>query len=801
MTTKIQINMKLKLLLAGFFALIFSASAQNIQFRSNLPYDPDGLANIGGYADPLGNEYALVGTDFGLSIVDVTDPDNPTVTIDVNGPNNSWREVKTYRNVAYVTTEGGGGLQIIDMTNLPVSVNTTYYTGDGAISGQLNSIHALHCDTARGFLYLYGSNIGDGNTLFLDLSDPLNPTYAGEYVYPGSQSDNYVHDGYVENDTMYESHIYSGFFTVVDVTNKSNPILLATQQTPTNFTHNTWLSDDHKTLFTTDENTGSYLGIYDISDLGNIKESARFQTAPGSGAIIHNTHILNDYAITSWYKEGVVITDVARPENPIEVGHYDTYAQGSGDGFAGCWGVYPYLPSGTIVASDINNGLYVLTPTYIRGCYLEGIITDSISGAALNGALIEVLSTTLTKNSNSLGEYKTGTSLAGLYDVRVSRAGYYSKTITGVVLNNGVLTTLDVRLRPFQTFAFTGTVLDSLTGASVPNALVSISSVNGLKYSVTADNSGAFNFAAVVPDDYTVYAGKWGYRTSCSTQTLTVGNPITATIAPGYYDDFTFDNGWTVGGTSGNSWERGEPVGTYDGNSTEINPDFDVNSDCSDTCFVTDNDGAPYNGSDVDNGNTILTSPVFDGTIYQAPTLSYFRRYLCINGTGSPNDTMRISVSNGTTTVRVETVGPNDGTNGNWVQHSVLLSSLLAVTNTMTMTVEVEDSSPGNIVEGAVDKFEVTGQLVNSVSDRSADPFINAYPNPFRNNVSIDYNLSNYGSSIKLIVRDILGNVVSERIGLPSKSSVSIGTDLPAGIYMVELSNGSDRVVQKIVKQ
>lgn len=140
-----------------------------------------------------------------------------------------------------------------------------------------------------------------------------------------------------------------------------------------------------------------FLGVYDISDLGNIKESARFQTAPGSGAIIHNTHILNDYAITSWYKEGVVITDVARPQNPIEVGHYDTYAQGSGDGFAGCWGVYPFLPSGTIVASDINNGLYVLTPTYIRGCYLEGIITDSVSNTVLNGALIEVLSTTLTK--------------------------------------------------------------------------------------------------------------------------------------------------------------------------------------------------------------------------------------------------------------------------------------------------------------------------------------------------------------------------------------------------------------------
>jgi len=793
--------MKFKLLLICFLALIANISAQNLQLRSNLPYSPDVLSNIGGYKDSAGNEYALVGTEFGLSIVDVTDPDNPVIKITVNGINSIWREVKTYRDVAYVTTEGGGGLQIIDLSDLPTSINTTYYGGDGIISGQLTTIHALHCDTAKGYLYLYGTSIGNGNTIFLDLADPLNPTYAGEYVYPGSSSDNYVHDGIVENDTMYESHIYPGFFTVVDVRNKSNPVLLATQQTPTNFTHNTWLSDDHKTLFTTDENSGSFLGAYDISDLGNIRELSRSQTAPGSGAIIHNTHILNDYAITSWYKEGVVITDVDRPENPIEVGHYDTYPQGSGDGFNGCWGVYPFLPSGNIVASDIDNGLFVFTPTYVRGCYLEGIITDSVTNATINGALIEVLATTLTKNSNALGEYKTGTVVSGTYDVRVSKAGYYSKTITGVNLANGVLTTLDVALSPFQTFAFSGTVLDSLTGQVVPNATVIISSSLGLSYKSTADVSGAFTFSSVVPDDYTIYAGKWGYRTSCVMQTLIPGTPIVATIAPGYYDDFTFDYGWAISGTSGNSWERGEPVGTYYGSSSESNPEFDVTTDCSDSCFVTDNGGAPYNATDVDNGNTILTSPVFDGTIYLNPTLSYYRRYLCVNGTGSPNDTMRISINNGSSTVRVETVGPNDPTNGNWIQHTVLLSSLITVTSTMSMIVEVEDQSPGNIVEGALDQFEITGQLINSVPNTIGSESINAYPNPFSNNITINYTLANYSNSIKLIVRDILGKTILEKSGLAGKGNVQIGAELPSGIYMIELTDGINRMTQKVVKQ
>ncbi|MBK6837901.1 MAG: choice-of-anchor B family protein [Bacteroidetes bacterium] len=230
--------MKRILLFCGLL-LSFHVYSQNLQLMANLSYGNSALANIGGYVDTLGNEYALVGTDFGLDIVDVTIPTNPLVKFTVNDATSDWREVKTYQKYAYVTTEGGGGLTIIDLSLLPASINTTHYFGDGAIAGQLNSIHALHCDTTTGFLYLYGSNIGDGNTLFLDLSDPWNPVYAGQYAFPGGGQPAYVHDGFVDNDTLYEAHIYSGFFAVVDVRNKSNPVLLATQSTPTSFTHNT----------------------------------------------------------------------------------------------------------------------------------------------------------------------------------------------------------------------------------------------------------------------------------------------------------------------------------------------------------------------------------------------------------------------------------------------------------------------------------------------------------------------------------------------------------------------------------
>ena len=124
------------------------------------------MANIGGYVDSLGNEYALVGTSLGLDIVDVTVPASPVIKFTITGPTSEWREVKTYRKYAYVTTEdGASGLTIIDMSHLPDTVYTKQYLGDGAINNQLSTIHALHCDTAKGFLYLYGSNIGFGNSL------------------------------------------------------------------------------------------------------------------------------------------------------------------------------------------------------------------------------------------------------------------------------------------------------------------------------------------------------------------------------------------------------------------------------------------------------------------------------------------------------------------------------------------------------------------------------------------------------------------------------------------------------------
>ncbi len=320
----------------------------NMRLRSRLTFTGQDGSNICGYA-ANGREYALVGTSGGSMIVDVTNPDVPKIIRQIPAVQSIWREIKVYRNYAYITTEGRNqGLQIVDLSRLPDSASVTFksFKSDSA-NGLVNIVntHALHIDTAKGFCYLYGGNHAlatgaavSGATILDIKTDPWNPRYVGFY------NQKYIHDGYVENDTLYACHINNGNYSVIDFRDKLNPITLSTTATPTTFTHNSWPTTDHKALFTTDENCGSYLGSYDVSNPSQPKLLDKIRSISQEDAIIHNTHVVNDYAVTSWYTEGVIVTDVHRPQNLVHVGQYDSYDLALGD-YEGAWGVYPFLPS------------------------------------------------------------------------------------------------------------------------------------------------------------------------------------------------------------------------------------------------------------------------------------------------------------------------------------------------------------------------------------------------------------------------------------------------------------------------
>jgi len=433
-----------------FISKIQSQNVNNV-LRDTYYYPNQTCANVWGYVDSLGNEYALVGARNGMSIVNVTNPDSIWQVMQIAGPQNLWKEIRTFGHYAYCTSEGGSGLQIINLRNLPDTNLQHHYWAPTILGTTLNKIHALHIDTATAYIYLYGCNGGFDGTMIAKLNDPYNPTYRGKY----GDGSNYVHDGIVRNNIMYASQIYFGTVTFVDVSIDTSPTTIISKHTPGNFTHNTWLSTDSKYLFTTDEIVNSYLTCYNIEDLQNIELVDKIQSNPSSNSVVHNTYYKDGYCFTSWYRDGYTIVDASHPNNLIQVGNYDAY-DGSGGGTSGTWGVYAYLPSGNVLLTNIDSSsiapgggvLTVVTPTLQRGCYLEGNVVDSLSNLPLSNVTITAnsVSNSFIDQNTLSGDYATGTVQSGLYNIIFSKPGYVSKTYNNVALSNGVTTNLYVKL-------------------------------------------------------------------------------------------------------------------------------------------------------------------------------------------------------------------------------------------------------------------------------------------------------------------------------------------------------------------
>ena len=67
----------------------------------------------------------------------------------------------------------------------------------------------------------------------------------------------------------------------------------------------------------------------------------------------------NGLILRSNYRSGLRIFDAYKPLQPVEFCDYDTYPEDDLADFDGIWSSYAYFPSGTVVGSDLNRGLWV----------------------------------------------------------------------------------------------------------------------------------------------------------------------------------------------------------------------------------------------------------------------------------------------------------------------------------------------------------------------------------------------------------------------------------------------------------
>ncbi|NOQ72349.1 MAG: choice-of-anchor B family protein [Crocinitomix sp.] len=748
----------------------------------DIPDEHSTICNdIWGYTDEVGNEYALIGTETGLSVVDVTEPTTPTEVFWTDGLYSVWRDVKVYEDYAYVTTEAEQGLMIVDLSGLPgdTDLPVTLYTGPEDASWQ--SAHNLF--QADGYIYIFGANRGAGGVIILDVhTDPLNPIEVGVF------DDWYVHDGFVRDDIAYFGHIYEGIFSIVDLTDKTSPVLLGSSSTPSIFTHNVWVSEDGNSAYTTDEVSNGFIGSFDVSDPTNIKYLDKIQSSPGNDIVPHNAHVKGNYLYTSYYTDGLVIHDVTHPDNMVEVGNFDTSPFGTPD-TKGCWGVYPFFESGNIIASDRQKGLFVLGFDAQQGAYLKGNITELGTGFNLNDVEVTIEGTETTDYSNVIGDYATGTVDEGVLEVTYFKTSYQPQTIP-ITFEQGEMVVQDVVLEKLPEFDLRIRVRDAETMSNIPDAWVLLEHT----YTEVEEQTGITGILTTdlyYEDNYQLTIGKWGYETICIIDTLITADTeeIEIYLEEGYFDDFTFDFEWMPSGWAAvGNWEREIPIGVTGPEGDIENPYTDVPFDCGDKAYLTGNGSIVSNTDQIDNGSVFLMSPTFDLTDYDNPHVNFSLWYYNTGGETAPNDTLEIHLLNGTgSVVLVDKVYNENITMSTWTGFSIDINEHLPITATMRLRIKIGDElDSDHITEAGVDAFSITDYSIAATSNLETEE-IALYPNPFNDNLTlngvVDGNLAIY---------DISGRYITSVL---AKTTINTAF-LDKGTYLFVLSDSEGNPIK-----
>ena len=148
-----------------------------------------------------------------------------------------------------------------------------------------------------------------------------------------------------------------------DVTDKDNPVSLSAAVYPNAaYTHQGWLTEDHRYFYMNDEGdeprglvAGTRTLVWDLADLDDpvlVKEYIAETTTTD-----HNLYIRGNLMYQSNYGSGLRILDITDPEDPVEVGYFDTAPHDAG---GGSWSNFPYFKSGIIVVTSTGEGLFVL---------------------------------------------------------------------------------------------------------------------------------------------------------------------------------------------------------------------------------------------------------------------------------------------------------------------------------------------------------------------------------------------------------------------------------------------------------
>ncbi|HVZ40322.1 MAG TPA: choice-of-anchor B family protein [Candidatus Kapabacteria bacterium] len=748
-----------------------------------------------GYAHPNGREYALIGGYSGTYIVDVTDKPIRQVAF-IAGPASGWRELKTVGNYAYIVSEGGSGLQIVDLSQLPASAtlirnDTTYF-------------RTAHTITAEGtYLYVNGTGASagaNGGVIILDITNPTGPVKVGQWT------ERYSHDCTVRNDTLYVAAINDGQLNIIALgADRKAPHTVATITYPGAGTHNCALTPDGSYVMTTDEinATPKTLKVWDRRDVGNISKVADYTPVPNE--IIHNVHMKGTTAYIAWYSAGTRIIDMSKPEEPAELGYYDTYPTAENN-YVGNWGTYPYLPSGKIISSDMQTGLYVFTFNGAKRGNVHGVVRDAATNDPVPNATVVITRFGRTITADAQGRYN----YSGAVDSLAYMAGapnYQNAGGTLVLTEAG--TAQDILLPSLPLASFSVKAVDGASGQPV----------SAFSYRIiertSADGHADANpqvFRVPLDSTYHIYVGAWGYHPTL----LTLTNPsgvIEARLDPGYFDDVELDLGWSLGlptdNAKGGAWERGVPTQT-DLNGVIVQPDSDHSVGFRDHAFITGiaNSDGGVGANDVDDGITTLTTPPMDLSTYADPILTCWLWYSRDARTDVVNDTLQVLVSgdNGGTWHTIERITDSPQ---RWTPRRYRLRDYLTQFGSQTLfRIVASDLYAQSLVEAGLDDFAVadSGKPAAGVGALQAGGVVTGFgihPNPIVNTATLELTLAEPQQNARLDLFDASGRrvrtIYTGGLEQGARSFPIDASGLPSGRYAWSLRLDDGAVLSRSI--
>jgi len=371
-------------------------ACKNVELLARLPLEDIGGgqgADSWGWKDTeTGRYYAMIARSTGTSFIDITDPAAPVYlgNLLTTSGNRPWRDVKVYSNHAFIVADGiaDHGMQVFDLTRLRGVESPQAFTVD-ALYDRVGAAHNVAINEDSGFAYIVGADDCSGGLHMVNISNPKAPAFAGCF-----SADGYTHDvqcvtysgpddDHQGAEICFASNEDS--LTIVDVSNKSAAVMLAKVDYPQKaYSHQGWLDEAQGIFFMGDELDELDFGMntrtlmFDVRDLDNpVYAGAHLHS---TSVIDHNLYVSGNYVYQANYLGGLRILRIDRGKNTglTEVAYFDTEPDQDALEFEGAWNVYPFFDNGTILVSDINNGLFILRAS---------LADDAAESAPINGRL------------------------------------------------------------------------------------------------------------------------------------------------------------------------------------------------------------------------------------------------------------------------------------------------------------------------------------------------------------------------------------------------------------------------------